>query len=249
MEKSSDLFGLILNSGPSQDTIFLILTKMEEEGRHNEVMQECLKALKNYPDDIRLRNLLVTSYLQTGFAGLAEMEFNKIASGIDKLIPTYKFMADLYVRQQRFKEAGEALKRYIAHYPDDLEALAQLGLIEHGEEEATLEAKEAIEEIIPVAMEKIEEKEIISEEATPTLAEIYFNQGQTEEALKTYEEIILRNPDDKTSRARLTELKALDVEKEKTPVPGKDNINAKKEKMITILENWLVNIQELSHAR
>ena len=249
MEKLSDLFGLILNSGPSQDTLFLILTKMEEEGRHNEVMQECLKALKNYPDDIRLRNLLVKSYLQTGFAGLAEMEFNKITSGIDKLISTYKFMADLYIRQQRFKEAGEILKRYIAHYPDDREALAQLELVEHEEEEPAFEAKEAIEEIIPVALNKIEEKGMISEEATPTLAEIYFNQGQTEEALKTYEEIILRNFGDKTSRARLAELKALDAEKKKTPDFRQDNTNAKKEKMITILEGWLINIRELRHAR
>jgi hypothetical protein len=39
MGESNDLFGQILNQGPSQGTLFLVLTKMKEEGRPFEVIQ------------------------------------------------------------------------------------------------------------------------------------------------------------------------------------------------------------------
>jgi len=276
MKNSSDLLEQILTHGPSQSTVFLVLTAIKEEGRTSEVIQGCLKALAVYPDDIRLRKLLAESYGDMGFLGQAEAELARVTLEIDELTSTYKLLAQIYARQERFAESFESLKRYLALKPDDQEALDLLKRIkpapaevkpeeaptavavepepEEGprEEEPVIKAVEpepAPEELatgegIDRAAEIQEEpEEAVVDLATPTLAEIYFNQGLIQEAIKTYEKILLNNPDDKASEQRLVELRA-SLESEEKPLPSeKDVARAKSEKTIAILENWLAKIQ------
>jgi tetratricopeptide (TPR) repeat protein len=252
MGKSNDLFGQILSHGPSQSTIFLVLTKMKEEGRTSEVIQECLKALSNYPDDIQLKMLLAETYLAAGLIGQAEAELQRVASGISSLIPAYKLQAKIYAKQQRVEEAFEALKRYLAHNPDDQEALDLLEAIKPAEEKAA---------ITPVEEEPVAEAQVHSEDAartaaedisvdvaTPTLAEIFYSQGQIHEAISTYEKILLNDPGDKASIKRLVELKASITEEAEPQLSDDDNTRAKEEKMIAVLEGWLANIQALNHV-
>jgi tetratricopeptide (TPR) repeat protein len=335
MENSNDIFGRILGSGPSQNTIFLVLRKIKEEGRFGEVLNECLKALDFYPNDIRLRTLLAETYLEMGFIGQAERELDRITSDIKNLISAYKLQADIYTRQKRYEEASEALKRYLAHNPDDQEALDLLAKIKPIEEEPlpetpkiqeepshvleeefeeevkeeiikeptevpekiVLAAEEKIEEEplpqeppeevalvqeekfeeeplpevpeevvlaaekeiekepLPIAPEVIkevapvtEEEEVVADLSTPTLAEIYYNQGLVHEAISTYERVILDNPEDKASIERLEELKDQIAEKPEIKVPPEDALRARTEKMIAVLEGWLERIQESGHA-
>jgi tetratricopeptide (TPR) repeat protein len=297
MENSNDIFSRILGSGPSQNTVFLVLGKIKEEGRFGEVITECLKALDFYPNDIRLRTLLAETYLEMGFIGQAERELDRITSDIKNLISAYKLQADIYTRQKRFEEASEALKRYLAHNPDDQEALDLLAKIKPVEEEPLPEAPETPEEAGPaleeeplppeppeevalVEEEKIEEEPLpeipeevvtageeeiegvpeevtpVAEEeceaftdlSTPTLAEIYYNQGLVHEAISTYERVILDNPEDKASIERLEELKDQIAEKPEIKVLPEDALRARTEKMITVLEGWLERIQESGHA-
>jgi len=289
MGESNDLFDRILNHGPSQGTLFLILTRMKEEGRFSEVIRESLKGLSFYPDDIRLRHLLAECYLEDGAIDLAEKELESVASGIKELISVYKLQAEIFGRQDRAEKASEALRLYLAHNPDDQEALDLLkptpeppvipedigpSVEEEFEEEVIEEtitevpeapgdivfaAEEVIEEKplpdvseIPedVALAKEEEIEegIVSDLATPTLAEIYYNQGQINDAISTYENILLKNPDDQASRERLAELKASIAEDSRPPVAEEDELKARTKKMITILEGWLERIHESNHA-
>ncbi len=329
MESSNDIFGRILGSGPSQNTVFFVLTKIKEEGRFGEVVSGCLKALDFYPNDIRLRTLLAESYLEMGFIGLAERELDRITSDIRNLVSAYKLQADIYTRQKRHEEASEALKRYLAHNPDDREAVDLLAKIEPVEEELLPEApeipevtgpaleeefeeevKEEIlteppevpEEVVLAGEERIEEEQVppetpeevalveeeekieeaprpetpeeivavggeeiedvpeevtpVAEEegetfpdlATPTLAEIYYNQGLVREAISTYERVILDNPEDKASAARLEELKEEIAEKPEIKVTHEDALRVRTEKMITVLEGWLERIRESGHA-
>ncbi|MBW2614904.1 MAG: tetratricopeptide repeat protein [Deltaproteobacteria bacterium] len=295
MENSNDIFGRILGNGPSQNTAFLVLRKMKDEGRSSEVITECLKALDFYPNDIRLRTLLAETYLEMGFIGQAERELDRITSDIKNLISAYKLQADIYTRQKRYEEASEALKRYLAHNPDDQEALDLLARIKPVEEKPFMEAPEVPEEAGPALEEEFEEEvkeEIITEPpevpeevvlaaeeeieeepvpiapeppeeitpvaeeegeaftdlATPTLAEIYYNQGQIHEAISTYERVILDNPEDRVSIERLEELKAQIAEKSEIKVTPEDALRARTEKMITVLEGWLERIQGSGHA-
>lgn len=246
MEKSDDLLDQILTHGPSESTLTLILTRMKQEGRSSEVIQECLKALGRYPDDIRLRILLAESYLEMGFVGQAEAELEKATSMIDDLISAYKLLAKLYIRQKRPEKAAEALKRYLAHQPQDQEALDLWEQVRPVQEEEVEDLPGP-----PEDQDQAEEgdRDFFEELATPTLAEIYYDQGQIHEAISTYEKVLLENPDDKASMQRLSELKALINEEEGPMLAEKAKVRLKKEKMITILERWRARAQDLNHGR
>jgi len=251
MEKTSDLLGQILTHGPSQNTIFFALTKMKEEGLHSKIIQECLKALSVYPDDIRIRNLLAGSYLEAGFISLAEEALVKLISEIEKLTPAYMLQARIYKQQNRPEKAMESLKKYLALTPRDQEAIdlyeeiAPTGtattpeappLEEMPVEEVTepTPEEEPLEEIAAPEPEgknlpEKEETEVIEDEAgeeivdlaTPTLAELYFSQGRIGDAIETYEKVLLNDPEDEKSEQRLNELKA-SLDKETEPQPSEE---------------------------
>ncbi len=92
------------------------------------------------------------------------------------------------------------------------------------------------------------EEEPVVDLATPTLAELYFSQGQIREAVNTYEKVLLDNPDDKASEQRLAELKT-SISQEAKPLPSKEEVaGIKTEKTIAILENWLNSIQTMDNG-
>ena len=254
MGKPSDLLGRILTHGPSQNTIFLVLTEMTKEGRFSEVIQECLKALSVYPDDIRLRNLLAESYLEAGFISLAEAELSRVTAELEPLTSAYKLQARIYIQQGKVEESSVSLKRYLALNPDDEEAIDLFVKILSAEAVPEPEVKpfdggakkqpeeEEFGEDETKAAAAEEEEEIV-DLATPTLAELYFSQGQIQEAIETYEKVLLNNPDDKRSEQRLNELRT-PHDKETEPQPSEeDAARAKKEKAIEILEGWLSRVQ------
>jgi len=317
MEKSNDLIGQILSHGPSQGTLSLVLRKMQQEGRHSEVIQECLKGLDRYPDDIRLRILLAESYLEVGSLGQAEEELEKVLSMIEGLISSYKLKARICIREKRSEEAAHALRLYLVHKPKDQEALdllTQVGpvlgdtddvpekppereVLAEKEDQEVLDlleqvrpAKDAADEVpddpterkpseergdqedldlleqfgptqqdtdkIPdeppeekAFAEKWDQEIVPSEIATPTLAEIYYNQGQIDETIATYERVLLDNPNDKASALRLSELKGF-INEEEGPQPENiDPLRSRKERMIEILERWRAKVQESSHGK
>jgi tetratricopeptide (TPR) repeat protein len=247
MGESNELFTRILNSGPSQSTLFLLLTEMKKQGQTDDVIRECVKALNVYPDDYRLRRLLAECYMDAGLIDQSEKEMEKVASHIEHLIPVYKSQAVGYSRQGRFEEAAEALKKYLSHRPDDKEALALQDRIKPEQQRQISE----VLEIPEVPVEGDEDTALFAELATPTLAEIYYNQGLIQEAINTYRAILSADPGDEASAKRLKELTAVAEEEADIPIPDVDTIRAteRKMKMLGILEGWLARIQESSHAR
>ena len=251
METSDSILNSILADGPSPGTLFLVLSKMKEEGQLRRVIQECHRALDVYPHDINIRRLLAESYFESGQISRAESELERVIKQIDDLMPSYMLQADIYSHQKRGEEAAKALKVYLAHRPDDEEAIRLLETLQPPEEPPTELAPATEEEAVP--FEEIEEEVVppLEEEglpdiATPTLAELYFDQGRLKEAIETYEKIITQDPDDTQSRQRLDELMALLAQEEPVEVKREDRARQKKEKMIVILEAWLANIREQS---
>ena len=158
MEQSNDLFREILNHGPSQSTLFLVLSEMKKEGRYGEVVQECRKALSMYPDDLRMRTMLAESYLELGFIGLAETELLNVTSRLGDLMSAYKLQAEVFSQQQRTEEALEALNQYLAHKPDDRSALDLLKKMTPLAEKVLLEEPQAPEEFPSPEEESTEEQ-------------------------------------------------------------------------------------------
>jgi len=188
MEKLNDLLGEILDNGPSQGTFFLVLKKMKEEGRSNEVIQECQKALSLYPDDLRLRTLLAESYLDLGFIGMAETELTTVTSRLGDLAPAYKLQAEIYTKQQRNEEAVWALNQYLAHRPDDHNALDLLDKIKSGVAGEKPKETQAVEDFTHPGEERIEQQTIT---ATPEITEDVV-QASEEDIEKEH---ILESPD------------------------------------------------------
>ena len=245
MVKQNDLFDRILNTGPSQETLFLLLSKMKDEGRVSEVIREGIKALNVHPNDIHIRSLLAESYLEAGFIGPAEAELGKIAFEIDSLSSIFKIQGKIFIRQKRTSEAVEAIRRFLAHNPDDQEALDLMDKIMPSEIKQRAEIPETLEK---ADLAKDDQEEVIPDLSTPTLAEIYFKQGLVSEAIDTYERIISEHPDDNASIKRLAELKTLNIAQSETKPEEKDGGKETKKKMIAILEGWLLRIQELKHV-
>ncbi len=126
------------------------------------------------------------------------------------------------------------------------EPLEEMAAFEPEEEERPEEdSSEIIEDETEV--EEIEEEKEIVDLATPTLAELYFSQGQIQESIETYEKVLLDDPEDKESEQRLNELKAsLDKEDEVlTPEESEEDLfREKTEKSISVLEGWLAQLQK-----
>jgi tetratricopeptide (TPR) repeat protein len=213
MNTNFNLYNEILAAGPSPGTLYLILSKMKEEGELKRVIQESIKALMTYPSDIFLRKLLAETYMEDGQASMAENEFLKVTGHINDLISAYKSQAQIYVKQKRDEDARKFLKLYLAHYPDDEEASLLLSSLLPSVDTLEPEAAQADlgEEVItPPAEETTEfQEEQLPDIATPTLAEIYFKQGQIQDARDIYEKVVAEHPDDEKSSQRLKELKAI----------------------------------------
>ena len=245
----------ILTHGPSSNTLFIIFTILKEEGHFKRVIQECLKALKIYPDDIKIRQLLAETYLNTGQTSQAEAELAKVDAQLTDLAQCYKLQAKIYYQQGREKEAAKALKCYLAHRPDDEEAQNTYTSLMATGETHVMESSPGKEELAMQADEKVGKKAPIAEEsdlpdiATPTLAEIYVDQGQISDAIEIYNKLVNRNPGDERSKQRLAELKSIKEEEETREGKGIGSIVEKKLKLIAILEKWLVKIQEKSKPR
>jgi len=245
MGESNELFTRILSSGPSQSTLFLLLTEIKKQGQTDDVIRECVKALNIYPDDYRLRRLLAECYLDAGLIDQSEKELEKVASHIEHLIPVYKIQAESYARQGKVKEAAEALKKYLSHRPDDTEALALQDRIKPEQQKPAPKVLEPLHDVV----EEDEDTELFAELATPTLAEIYYNQGLIQEAINTYRSILSADPGDEAAAKRIKELIALAEAEADTPITSEDIIRERKKRMLGILEGWLDRIQESSHAR
>ncbi len=252
MASADDLYTEILTDGPSPKTLYHLLSKLKKEGQLKRVIQESLKALTSYPNDIHIRRLLAETYFEVGFISQAEGELERVAELLGELAGTYRLQAEIYMRQNRKEEATKALEIYLAHRPDDQEAQNLLDTL-WPEEEVLLERPQLPAEEIPTSFEEetVQEAPVPEEEgfeiATPTLAEIYFEQGQIEEAIRTYEIVVAQNPEDEPSKERLEALRALIVEEQVPDDKRVDQVTQKKEKMISILKSWLANIQGQSH--
>lgn len=230
MEDYDRLLDRILADAPSPSTLFLLLSKMKQEGHSKRVIQECTRVLNIYPHDIEIRRLLAEAYFESGRISQAESEMNKVLKEIHKFATSYRLYAEILIRQKREKEALESLKLYLAHCPDDGEALHLLDTLGAKEDQA----------------EPRREKESagLPDIATPTLAELYFKQGQIPEAIAIYEKVIARNPGSESLRQRLHELQEM---LDQTPVSKgsvPDRVLETKAKTISILDNWLTNIRE-----
>ena len=197
----------------------LLIKILKEEGKLETVIEACLKALEFFPDDTNIRKLLTETYFEQGSIGLAEKEIEKLCKQISDLSFIFRLQAEIFIKEDRIKEAINSLHLYLAHHRSDQEATKLLSELSSSRKEE------------PSAL------------PTPTLAEIYYKQGELKEAIKIYEQVVKSFPDDEKYETRLNELKKIkEAEEHRKTIEG--ILKEKKLKLIGILERWLTNIEQ-----
>ncbi|MGD9320343.1 MAG: hypothetical protein PVH99_10275 [Desulfobacteraceae bacterium] len=73
MANTDELYRRILADAPSPKTLFHLLSNLKKEGQLRRVIQESVKALNAYPNDIHIRRLLAETYFDApGRDGIGE---------------------------------------------------------------------------------------------------------------------------------------------------------------------------------
>jgi tetratricopeptide (TPR) repeat protein len=126
---------------------------------------------------------------------------------------------------------------------DRLSLMEEAGLVKAPSTDSVMVRSD---EILATSVEDSAEEES-GDIATPTLAEVYYKQGQLDEAIRTYNQVLQQNPSDQDSEDRLAELVA---ESYRTTLDEKAEADRKKamktERLITVLETWRSRLQEKS---
>lgn len=267
MDTHEQFLDEILENDPSPETVYRILARRKGEERPERTIQRCRQALKNHPNHMGLRSLLADAYLDSGLAARAVEELERMTTAIDGMASAYDRLAEVYARQKRTPEAIRCMEIYLAHHPEDRDARERLNqlLPEEVSDTGETDLEEWAEDL------ESEVSDEFPEIATPTLAELYVNQGQIETAIQTYRKVLEQYPEDGNSRSRLEELEFLqrreqaDVEpspqetggsalEQPTAFDGEMPPQAeateqnpekrKHERMIAILETWLARLHE-----
>jgi len=197
----------------------ILLEILKKEGKPEKVIQACLKVLESFPDDISIRKLLAETYFEQRSIELAQVELEIISKQINELSSVFKLQAELFKEENMVEEAINSLKLYLAHHSNDQDAARLLS-------ELSAPPKEEVS-ILP----------------TSTLAEIYYKQGELEEAIKIYTQVVKDFPDDEKYKYRLEELKAI-IKTKKPERSYEEILKEKKLTLIGILERWLTNIDK-----
>jgi tetratricopeptide (TPR) repeat protein len=196
----------------------LLMKILKEEGKMELAVQACHKVLEIFPDDLNIRKFLAETYFEQGNIDLAALELEKLSKDINELSSIFKLKAEIYKNDDKTREAERSLELYLAHHKDDDEAARLLSELSSPEshEQAAL--------------------------PTPTLAELYFKQGEVGRAIKVYEQVIKGAPDDEVSQKRLVELREMEeIESRRESASG--ILAEKKLRVIEILEKWLSAVE------
>ncbi|MFO8163314.1 MAG: tetratricopeptide repeat protein [Thermodesulfobacteriota bacterium] len=219
MNTSNGVYDEIVDKIGTSQAQLILLENLKKGGEPEKMIKACLKALEFFPDDTSIRKILAETYFEQGSFQLAEIELEKLSKQIDDIASIYKLKAELYRKDDRVEDATHSLKIYLAHHSNDQDAAQLLS------ELSIFFEKDA--SILP----------------TSTLAEIYYKQGEVEEAIKIYKQVVKDSPDNEKYKNRLDELMAI-METEEPEKSHEQILKEKKLRLIGILERWLTNIKQ-----
>jgi len=219
MKPLDEIYDEILNKPVTPRASLLLIKGLKEEGKRQMVVKACQKALEFFPDDISIRRLLAETYVEEGSIDLAQKELTRLCEQIDELSSVLKLQANLFIEEDKTKEAIECLELYLAHHRSDKQAAQVLSELSSPPKKGS--------SILP----------------TSTLAEIYYKQGELEAAIRIYEQTVKAFPDDEKAKRRLDELRKIS-EAEEHGKAKDERLRERKLKLIKVLERWLANIAQ-----
>lgn len=234
-----------LEEDPSSRIFLELSRELHDSGRFEDAAGVCERGLARHPGYLSARVLLGRIYFDMGRVDEAREQMEGVLSGAPDNLVARRVLAQIC------QEAGDtagALDRYralLAFTPGDAEIEARIRELEGSPEAAgpgtgaAGPAGPGPEMEVVVDVETAEEA---SEEApavdpgvlaTPTLAEIYLQQGLLGKAASVYREVLKGDPDNAEAHARLAEIER------RLPPPPPDPIEEARRRKIAALTAWL----------
>lgn len=217
-----DIYNEIIDKIATPKARLLLVEMLKKEGKTQTVINACQKVLEIFPDDIHIRRLLAETYFGEGSLDLAEKELEKIANQIRELSSIFKFQSEVFKRENKIDDAIRSMQLYLAHNESDQEAADLLADLSPSKEE-------------PSAL------------PTSTLAELYYKQGELDEAIKVYEQVIASSPDDEKAKHRVDELRGVKEGQEGEKEVSR-SVRERKLKLLGVLERWLAGVEQRKEA-
>ncbi len=177
-------------SGDPGSRAFVELARLyHEEGRHEEAARLCADGVRRNPGYLSARVLLGRIYFDMGFLEEARETMEYVLERAPDNLVARKVIAECFLAAGDRDAALERYRALLAFKPEDTEARSRIAEIERLPARAAPRPPDGRSSL-----------------ATPTLAEIYLQQGMPEEAARLYTEILAADPDNAEIRERLASI-------------------------------------------
>jgi tetratricopeptide (TPR) repeat protein len=209
-----------LNSDPGSRAFVELARLYHVEGRLEEAARLCADGVRRHPEYLSARVLLGRIYFDMGFLEEARETMEYVLERAPDNLVARRVVAETFLSQGDREAALERFRALLAFRPDDDEARTRLREVEAG---------------TPAAPPPAPAPQAIL--ATPTLAEVYLQQGLPEEAIRLYGQILSADPGNAVAKERLASLVRSN--------PSLDPATLLVRRKIDMLNGWL---QALRHA-
>jgi tetratricopeptide (TPR) repeat protein len=171
-----------------------------KNGEIDRAIELCERGLEHYPDYASAHVILGKCFYDKGATERARAEFMRVLELDQENMVALKFMGDIHLAEGNQVEAADYFKRFLALDPTNDEVISTLS-----EMESEFQGPD-----IDLSDEKSTRRmEHPRELATMTLAGIYAAQGYYNKALKIYQDILRREPDNSEAQEMVDKLQGL----------------------------------------
>jgi len=248
--------------------VFLDLARAYHEvGQFEKAADVCSRGLQKHPGWLSARVMLGRIQFEMGTLDEAKQSMQQVLDAAPDNLVARRVLAEISLEQGDREGALDRYRALLAFNPADTETRSRIQQLEAtgagapDEAAATPEPPAEAQPVTqpePAAPAVAAEPEPVPEPepapgpepgpalepgalATPTLAEIYLQQGLTEQAIEVYREILQGDPANKEAATRLAEIEAT------LPSPP-DPLAALRRRKIDALSAWLRAIRGEQHA-
>jgi tetratricopeptide (TPR) repeat protein len=200
-DTSDELKNLIerFDKAPNSRLFAPLADAYRKRGEVDKAIELCEKGIEMYPDYVSARVILGKCFYDKGATERAREEFRHVLGVDPDNMVALKYMGEILLAEDKKKEAAEHYQKLLSIDPTNEEAARILKEIE-----TQFRVKE-----IDLSDRKHVRDERPSELATMTLAGIYAAQGYYNKALKIYQDILQKEPENIEVKGMVDKLELL----------------------------------------
>lgn len=245
---------------PASRSFLELAREYHEAGLYEEAAAVCAQGLKYHPHYVSARVLLGRVCFDSGLMDEARSHMEGVLAVVPDNLVARRVVAEVCRIQGDLAGALERFHALLAFNAGDEETKTRIREIEASlsapppprpesveELPPVLEVLPPVLEVLPTVLEEVSPpvEEMAAPEsgplATPTLAEIYLQQGLMQKAIEVYREILKGDPGNLEVILRLSEL-------EPKPVPSPDPAAMLAARKVEALSGWLTAIRRGARA-